>query len=146
MKRLLLWLWQFPQNLCAIIIIKFLYTDNNSYCTLKSKGGVYFYSTICRSCFMDDFTLGDYIFISADSWFSSLKLRKSYGYVLSSRILGPLWIPVIVIPRIFYAYYDPVGYYQRKFYTEEIARRLTKKRPQSLINVKRNNKQKNYIE
>lgn len=138
MKRVLLWLWQFPQNIIALIIIKFIYTDYNSYCTFKKVNGVYFYSTICRSCFMDDFTLGDYIFISADSWFTDIKLRKSYGYVLSSRILGPLWIPLIIVPRVIYAYFDPVGYFQKKFFTEEIAKKLTKKQPQSLINETEN--------
>lgn len=126
--RFLLWIWQLPQNLIAAFIIRFVYTDKDSYCFLKSHKRVYFYSTIVRSCFMENFTLGDYLFISADDWFYEIQLRKAYGYVLLSRILGPLWIPLVGLPRIFYAFFDPVGYYQAGPLMEILAQRLARKK------------------
>lgn len=135
---LLLWIWQLPQNLLAVIIIKLIYTDTNCYCTKKSYKGVYFYSTVCRSCFMDNFSLGDYIFISSDNWFTKIDIRHSYGYVLSSRILGPLWLPIILIPRVVYAYYDPMGYHLRGYYTETFAKYLIRKKEKGSFSYKCN--------
>ena len=129
MTRLLTWIWQLPQNLIAILIIKVVYTEMNSYCSFRKYKKTKFYQVLCISCFMDNFSLGDYIFISEDNWYwnDKLKIRLAYGYVLSSRILGPFWIPFILIPRILYAFYDPTGYYLKGFYTDTFARYLSRK-------------------
>lgn len=134
--RLLMWVWQFPQNLIALFIINIVYTDINCYCRLRKVNNINFYQTICRSCFMDNFSLGEYIFISSDNWFSDVKIRKSYGYVLTSRILGPLWLFFILIPRVIYAMYDPMGYHLEGFYTETFADYLIKKKEKASFSYK----------
>lgn len=128
--RVLLWIWQLPQNLIALFVIKFIYTKEHSYCRSLNYKNVHFFPTVTGSCFMDNFTLGDYIFIPAESWICSheVNIRHSYGYVLSSRILGPLWLLLIAIPRYIYVLIDPWDYYLKGFYTETFAKKLSSKK------------------
>lgn len=125
----LLWLWQVIQNIIALILIKVIYTSDNCCYAHYRYGKTNLYFVICRNCYIDDFTMGDYIFISSDNWLSGdIKIRHSYGYVLTSRIFGPLWLFVIFIPRLVYAFYDPMGYYLEGYYTESLARKLSNKK------------------
>lgn len=121
MKKLLLKLWQLPQNLCGIayrgIIKKDIITQVNEgadykvYLTRTNRGGV---------------TLGEYIFVYQNFTDLSRVIQHETGHVKQSRILGPLYLLVIGIPSIVHAalhrYLSHENYYH--FYTEKWANKL----------------------
>lgn len=114
--KVLLWIWQFPQHLCALVYLinPFDRVDNP----------IRYYKR--RDC-QDGgaITLGEYIFINKR--YSKKTLIHEYGHVIQSRILGPFYLLVIGIPSIVHAWlHDYIcnnkDYYH--FYTEKWANKL----------------------
>ena len=91
---ILLWIWQFPQHLLAIIM-KFLlkpesfeyYKECKIYRTRQRYVGV---------------SLGLYIFLSAN--YKLPTVMHEYGHSIQSRWLGPLYLVVIGIPSLLFCY------------------------------------------
>ena len=116
MKRILLWVWCFPQMLVGFIVKHITKAER--------KGNYYNFSIKCGSV-----SLGEYIFLCPSHWHSRTTLRHEYGHTIQSRILGWLYLPVIAIPSIIWAgcfeWYRKkynVSYYS--FYTEKWADKL----------------------
>lgn len=118
LKNILLWIWQFPQHLVGLLILLFIKGES------KHKFDsitYYFYDP-----FPGGISLGNYAIIG--SHFEQT-IRHEYGHTIQSRILGPLYLIVIGLPSLIWAWlYGPVipytknGYY--KFYTEKWANKL----------------------
>jgi len=116
--KVLLWLWQLPQNIIGWVMLK---------CTgdcLHSRYGEIWYWY--RKGFPGGVTLGEYIFLGTKR---KLTVMHEYGHVRQSRMLGPLYLAVIGLPSLVWAWlYGGVvkrsrnGYY--KFPTESWADRL----------------------
>lgn len=123
-KSLLMWLWQFPQNLLAICIEGILCED--AYREGKIDGNTLIYNYV-----LPTMSLGNYIFVN--TMFSNTDIKHSHGHSKQSRILGPLYLVVIGIPSllhlIVYNICSKIGfswdYY--KFYTELWANKLAEK-------------------
>lgn len=123
-KNLLMWLWQFPQNLLAICIEGILCED--AYREGKIDGNTLIYNYV-----LPTMSLGNYIFVN--TMFSNTDIKHSHGHSKQSRILGPLYLVVIGIPSllhlIVYNICSKIGfswdYY--KFYTELWANKLAEK-------------------
>lgn len=134
MKNVLLYLWQLPQNLLGLILIAIYkpeevltqYNGNKVYFASKFPGGI---------------SLGKYAIVSKFYYYGntdklkecSLKcdtvMHESIGHAKQSLMLGPLYLIVIGLPSIIWAWlYGPVikptknGYY--RFYTEKWADKL----------------------
>lgn len=114
--EILLYLWQLPQNLVGLLFLLVLKGE-----TRHRLGSIRFY-------FLDTFpggiTLGEYILVGTRQ---ELTVRHEYGHVLQSRMLGPLYLLVIGLPSVLWAwlhrYIAPdKSYYW--FYTERWADRL----------------------
>ena len=114
--EILLYLWQLPQNLVGLLFLLVLKGE-----TRHRLGSIRFY-------FLDTFpggiTLGEYIIVGTRQ---ELTVRHEYGHVLQSRMLGPLYLLVIGLPSVLWAwlhrYIAPdKSYYW--FYTERWADRL----------------------
>lgn len=114
LKKILLYIWQFPQNIIGLILIPFykceeiLYVNDakERYCP-KFRGGI---------------SLGNYIYVSRK--YENMT-KHEYGHSVQSKMLGPLYLLIIGIPSFLWcAFYngDYKGYY--KFYTEKWADKL----------------------
>lgn len=115
-KQILLWIWCFPQMLAGLIVKHVTKATPN--------GDHYWFNAECGSV-----SLGEYIFLCPDHYGNKKVLRHEKGHRTQSRILGWLYVPVILIPSLIHAakfrqqtelpenkYYD--------FYTEKWADKI----------------------
>ena len=69
-------------------------------------------------------SLGDFVYLRPPVY--ERMARHEYGHCLQSRLLGPLYLPLIGLPSLLWAIWwhpgRPIGYYT--FYTERWADRL----------------------
>lgn len=114
-KQILLWIWCFPQNLVGLIVKHVTKAERKGDCYLfKSKFG--------------SVSLGEYIFLCPEHYGVIKVKQHEQGHKKQSRMLGWLYIPVILIPSLIHAYRfrksgkDKKEYY--KFYTERWADKL----------------------
>lgn len=118
MKKTLLWLWQLPQNVIGWCILHCMKER------LHSRLGEVWYWY--RKGFPGGITLGEYIILGSRCHKTIL---HEYGHVRQSRMLGPLYLLVIGLPSIVWAWLygwlipkTENGYY--RFWTEAWADRL----------------------
>lgn len=118
-KRIIMFLWQFPQNVIGLFLTTF-------FC--RKAGGFYCWK---KQMGKGSVSLGAYVIIgeTADV---ALTLRHEKGHQIQSKILGWLYLPIIGLPSILwcslftisktlqkkYSYYD--------FYTEKWADAIAK--------------------
>ena len=125
LKEILLYIWQLPQNLLGLIMMLFMlpqgskekYKSINYIISQNMSGGI---------------SLGNYVILSyiyKDKEKHKKTWDHEYGHTRDSRIFGPLYLIVIGLPSIIWAWlYGTLikptanGYY--KFYTEKRADRL----------------------
>ena len=97
MKKIIRWVWQFPQNL-----VGFLLSRKYNYKSMRCVNGkwmpVYF-----KSLFRSGISLGDYIIL--DYWYcgrecSRQAVAHEYGHSRQSLILGWLYLPLVGLPSI----------------------------------------------
>ena len=134
-KEILLYLWQLPQNLLGLVLILLFKPDvklnalngNIVYYTHRMPGGISLgkYSIINK---------GYYTYYAERNAEKALSLdvtkHEVIGHGTQSRYLGPLYLIVIGLPSIIWAWtypckmfpYTKNGYY--KFYTEKWADKL----------------------
>lgn len=113
--KVLLYLWQLPQNIIGLIMKMVLPID-----AFGNVGDVVYYVSSKMS---GGVTLGEYIFLSINSSEKKLTRQHEYGHVKQSRMLGPLYLFVIGIPSITRAAFNLYKDYY-KFYTESWADKL----------------------
>ena len=117
----LLQVWQFPQNLVGVVFG----------CFLKGKrrlSGIHGIPPEIRLVgarnMRGGISLGNFVYLRPPVY--ERMARHEYGHCLQSRLLGPLYLPVIGLPSLLWAIWwhpgRPVGYYT--FYTERWADRL----------------------
>lgn len=119
MKDILLWLWQLPQHLLALVIMLACRAEYDG-----RDGDVRIYMS---SRMPGSISLGQYVFLK---WRSDWTRSHECGHSAQSRILGPLYLVVIGIPSFCWAVWcricdwfgRDVLYYS--FYTEKWANRI----------------------
>lgn len=84
---MILWIWQLPQHLLALIMIKVLKAEK--------KGKYYIYSSSSK---ISPFTLGQYIFIKKVT--SEKSIKHEEGHSVQSKYLGPLYLIVVGLPSL----------------------------------------------
>ena len=102
MKQVLLWLWQLPQHLLALILIRLLGATE----TFKPPSGIvyWFYKPKNRfGRFISGVSLGNYIILKTKN---ETTVRHEYGHSVQSRYWGPLYLPVIGLPSAFNNLWD----------------------------------------
>lgn len=116
MKKLLIWIWCFPQMLIGFVL---------SLCVKDNRGDHYRWSINRGSI-----SLGKYIFLCPMHWDDPIALRHEQGHSKQSLYLGWLYVLVIGIPSLIWAgcfeWYRKkynVSYYA--FYTECWADKLS---------------------
>ena len=90
----LLWTWQLPQNICGLFAILLWRNEPNfsKHVNWYDKKG---FSKIYRRNSIANVTFGEYINVYHRSNKLDEIVRHETGHVYQSRILGPLYLPVI---------------------------------------------------
>lgn len=109
----LLFIWQLPQNIVALIMMPFLgkltpIAKNKWSCAYrgeKMSGGI---------------SLGSFIFLSPYSAGRETSVRHEFGHAVDSRLFGPLYLLIIGLPSLLNAAFGFTECYF-DFYTERRA-------------------------
>ena len=126
-RNLILFIWQLPQHLLAILYIGYLVMM----CKDLGVDSKYKQAVVIPCIMRGAVTLGCYVFVGLNSDYRET-VKHELGHTRQSLILGPLYLIVIGIPSITYCglrrlfpslrkknYYD--------FYTEKWANNLSEK-------------------
>jgi hypothetical protein len=90
LTKILLYIWQFPQILLALLIINI--TNKKAQILYKDKKIYFFGKNI-----LSGVSLGEYIILS-EYVKDKATLDHEYGHTIQSRIFGPLYLLVIGLP------------------------------------------------
>lgn len=93
MKKLLLYLWQLPQNILGLILLLFIRGE-----VRHMLGNITFYYS---KGFSGGISLGNYIIVGS-KWEKTIK--HEYGHCLQSRMLGWLYLILVGLPSILHAW------------------------------------------
>lgn len=126
-RNLILFIWQLPQHIVAIIYFGYLVMM----CKDLGVDSRYKQAIVIPCVMRGAVTLGNYVFVGLNSEYKKT-IKHELGHTIQSKILGPLYLIVIGIPSITYCglrrlfpslrkknYYD--------FYTEKWANNLSEK-------------------
>ena len=126
-RNLILFIWQLPQHIVAIIYFGYLVMM----CKDLGVDSRYKQAIVIPCVMRGAVTLGNYVFVGLNSEYKET-VKHELGHTIQSKILGPLYLIVIGIPSITYCglrrlfpslrkknYYD--------FYTEKWANNLSEK-------------------
>lgn len=89
--KILLYLWQLPQNLIGLIVLLFYKIKKSD--IKKCENGIYIVPFFCAG----GVSLGDYIFI-LESNNDEFARKHELGHRTQSKILGPLYLLIVGLP------------------------------------------------
>lgn len=126
-RNLILFIWQLPQHLLAILYIGYLVMM----CKDLGVDSRYKQAIVIPCVMRGAVTLGCYVFVGLNSEYRKT-VKHELGHTIQSKILGPLYLIVIGIPSITYCGLRRVFPSLRKknyydFYTEKWANNLSEK-------------------
>lgn len=126
-RNLILFIWQLPQHLLAILYIGYLVMM----CKDLGVDSRYKQAIVIPCVIRGAVTLGCYVFVGLNSEYRKT-VKHELGHTIQSKILGPLYLIVIGIPSITYCGLRRIfpslkkkNYYD--FYTEKSANYLSEK-------------------
>ena len=90
MKKVLLWIWQFPQHVFALCVISFIWY---SVITHKKDNHI----IVISDQLMGGMSLGNYIFMPREN---DKMLKHELGHSKQSLLFGPLYLLIIGIPSL----------------------------------------------
>ena len=116
LRQALLYLWQLPQNLLGLLFLLFMRPsraieddgDAVVRVSYRMRGGI---------------SLGRYVFINTYEC-RTVTVRHELGHCAQSRLLGPLYLLVIGLPSLLWAWLGKGGDDYYRFFTESWADRL----------------------
>lgn len=126
-RNLILFIWQLPQHLLAILYIGYLVMM----CKDLGVDSRYKQAIVIPCVMKGAVTLGCYVFVGLNSEYRKT-VKHELGHTIQSKILGPLYLIVIGIPSITYCGLRRIFPSLRKknyynFYTEKWANNLSEK-------------------
>lgn len=126
-RNLILFIWQLPQHLLAILYIGYLVMM----CKDLGVDSRYKQAIVIPCVMRGAVTLGCYVFVGLNSEYRKT-VKHELGHTIQSKILGPLYLIVIGIPSITYCGLRRIFPSLRKknyydFYTEKLANNLSEK-------------------
>lgn len=108
MKKVLLYIWQLPQNLLGLILLLFYRKEQK----FDYKDGVNFYETPEMP---SGISLGQYIIVRHRYYINDL--NHEYGHTKQSKYLGWLYLIVIGLPSLLGNIYDRLFHTKSKGWT-----------------------------
>ena len=126
-RNLILFIWQLPRHLLAILYIGYLVMM----CKDLGVDSRYKQAIVIPCVMRGAVTLGCYVFVGLNSEYRKT-VKHELGHTIQSKILGPLYLIVIGIPSITYCGLRRIFPSLRKknyynFYTEKWANNLSEK-------------------
>ena len=126
-RNLILFIWQLPQHLLAILYIGYLVMM----CKDLGVDSRYKQAIVIPCVMRGAVTLGCYVFVGLNTEYRKI-VKHELGHTIQSKILGPLYLIVIGIPSITYCGLRRIFPSLRKknyydFYTEKWANNLSEK-------------------
>ena len=126
-KNLILFIWQLPQHIVALIYFGYLVMM----CKDLGIDSRYKQAIVIPCIMRGAVTLGNYVFAGLNSEYKKT-IKHELGHTIQSKILGPLYLIVIGIPSITYCGLRRLFPSLRKknyynFYTEKWANNLSEK-------------------
>ena len=91
-KKILLYLWQLPQEIIGYFLVLILKGKQSKYGII----GIY----TVPNLFHSGISLGDYIIFDSRIELSEIDVLHEYGHQLQSRFLGPLYLLIVGIPSL----------------------------------------------
>ena len=85
--KILLWIWQLPQNIIGFIISRFAREEDDGVFTKMN----FFGSGVC---------LGEYIILERKNFIFEINILHEKGHRVQSRILGPLYLLIVGLPSL----------------------------------------------
>ena len=120
MKKVLLYLWQLPQNIVALIYLTYLCIIDTIY-TIEDKDDI----KVVKKFTTGGVSLGNYIFVTSYSIHLDYLIKHELGHTKQSKMLGPLYLLLVGLPSIIWAYLHRfIGGDYYRFYTEKWANKL----------------------
>lgn len=120
--EILLWFWQFPQNITGWLLWLFVF---KSHATVRHKGARMMFTYQMSG----GVTLGKWVFLDARYYGygnAASVMKHEYGHTVQSKILGWLYLPYVGIQSLIHAIFHRKGNYSH-FWTEKWADRLADK-------------------
>lgn len=125
-------LWGFPQNLLGMIYLLTLYLKGKKIVKAKNTYNNVPVFLFYRKSIKGSVALGNFVFVNSNTYNISFVTKHELGHVIQSYILGPIYLLVIGLPSILWAYYRylkllkgyKLDYYS--FYTEAWANKIAK--------------------
>ena len=126
-RNLILFIWQLPQHLLAIIYFGYLVMM----CKDLGIDSRYKQAIVIPCVMRGAVTLGNYVFVGLNSEYKET-VKHELGHTIQSKILGPLYLIVIGIPSITYCGLRRIFSSLRKknyydFFSEKSANNLSEK-------------------
>ena len=117
--RILLWIWQLPQNILGVIYGAMLLSRSAT--TVVDRRVLY----IVVPSFKGGISLGQYVIVNGYFLDKTNTWLHEYGHCRQSAILGPLYLLAIGLPSLIWAaLYKPEKGNYYDFYTEKWADKL----------------------
>ena len=108
MIKLLLYLWQLPQEIIGFFLVLILKGKQTKYGII----GIY----TVPNLFHSGISLGDYIIFDSRIEISETDVLHEYGHQLQSRMLGPLYLLIVGIPSLIRNIYSRIKKKDNKWY------------------------------
>lgn len=108
MIKLLLYVWQLPQEIIGSFLVLILKGKQTKY----EPVDVYTVSNL----FYSGISLGDYIIFDVRIEMSETDVLHEYGHQLQSRMLGPLYLLIVGIPSLIGNIYSRIKKKDNKWY------------------------------
>ena len=108
----LLWIWQLPQHLLAIIIYLILIISKKIVAIDNFLSSKVYWANISWGV-----SLGNYIFLGG-AYSDGVTVKHEYGHSIQSKIFGPLYLLIIGLPSITMNILSVILFYRgnKKFY------------------------------
>lgn len=116
MKKVLLWLWQLPQNILGLLVILVTRARYNDISSNKEE------NHYLSKRFNFGVCLGEYIILgrTANHVLSYISVEHEQGHRKQSRMLGPLYLLLIGLPSFTGNIYDRIAHrnwdFQSRYY------------------------------
>lgn len=103
-KDIILWIWQFPQNLCGVVLREYYRCEDSSDYYESEEGGA---DVMITPSMRGGVSLGKYIFLRLSPWKRlpedyAVSIAHESGHCVQSRRWGWLYLIVIGIPSVFH--------------------------------------------
>jgi hypothetical protein len=103
--KFILYLWQLPQNLLGVLIVKITHAVRNEY------DGTY----MCERLFNSAVSLGDFIIFQEDC-ITTNSVKHEKGHQKQSKMFGLLYLPCVGLPSIVRNIWDRLTHKDWLFY------------------------------